>query len=324
LFGTTVYDKGAWVQHMLRAVLGDETFSLALRDWYELNRDGAGNTAGYRATLEARYGAPLDWFFDQWVYGLNQPHYQFGFRTANLGNGTYRTWVRIVQTQTDAGTFTMPVELTFYGGLQPTRHTVWNDAADQYFTVDTTISPGTVVFDERDWILKRDLSAVTITLPDGDGDGVPDGPDNCPNVANPAQADADLDQIGDACEGDDDGDLLPDEEDCAPSDPTQGEPGEVAALSVEANESGAAVIAWSAATGAEGYVVVRSPVGTLPGAGSCLVTVPADATAWTDATLILPPGQAVYYLVGGRDDGCGGLGPLGHASDGTARSANCN
>jgi N,N-dimethylformamidase beta subunit-like, C-terminal len=48
--------------------------------------------------------------------------------------------------------------------------------------------------------------------PDGDGDGVPDASDNCPAVANPDQADANLDGTGDACEAacsnglDDDGD----------------------------------------------------------------------------------------------------------------------
>lgn len=49
---------------------------------------------------------------------------------------------------------------------------------------------------------------------DLDGDGICNGADNCPSVANPLQADSDFDGIGDACEGgigpDQDGDGIPD------------------------------------------------------------------------------------------------------------------
>jgi len=53
---------------------------------------------------------------------------------------------------------------------------------------------------------------------DDDGDGIPDGLDNCQNVANPGQEDFDLDTIGDACDPDDDDDKVSDEEDCQPFD----------------------------------------------------------------------------------------------------------
>jgi hypothetical protein len=53
--------------------------------------------------------------------------------------------------------------------------------------------------------------------PDIDEDGWLDDLDNCPATANPSQANADLDDLGDACDPDDDGDGVADEEDNCPT-----------------------------------------------------------------------------------------------------------
>ncbi len=52
--------------------------------------------------------------------------------------------------------------------------------------------------------------------PDTDGDGTIDECDTCPDLANPDQADADHDGVGDACSDDDDGDLILDAQDNCP------------------------------------------------------------------------------------------------------------
>jgi len=57
--------------------------------------------------------------------------------------------------------------------------------------------------------------------PDADGDGVVDGLDNCPSIFNLEQADLDGDDIGDACDQDDDGDGVADLSDAFPQDPTE-------------------------------------------------------------------------------------------------------
>lgn len=64
----------------------------------------------------------------------------------------------------------------------------------------------------RAWIASASVCA---TSTDSDFDNVPEDADNCPNVANPNQADANRDGIGDACSDDSDGDGLSDVEELA-------------------------------------------------------------------------------------------------------------
>jgi hypothetical protein len=315
LFGSTVYDKGAWVLHMLRGVMGDDTFFQSLRGWYEGWKDGVGNTAQYQAHQESHYGAALDWFFQEWVYGISRPQYEYGYSTADLGNGTYRNYVRITQVQTDVGTFTMPVDLTLVTLSGSEVRTVWNDSADQDFVLDTTEPLTGLVFDEANWILKG--TTVEISLEDADGDGVPDRNDNCVLVANPTQADFDGDLLGDACDDDDDNDLLEDSVDCAPLDPEQGQPPEVELLTVEGS-----TLSWTPVVLADAYDLSRGLLsGLQDGYGSCLAALHPDLF-YVDADSP-PVGDGFAYLVRGHDSGCGGGGLLGSDSAGTPRPSPC-
>ena len=320
LFGSTVYDKGGWVQHMLRHVVGDTKFFNALRDWYANHIDGVGDTALYQATQEARYGATLDFFFQEWVYGTGQPRYEYGWTTANLGNGTYRNYVRIRQTQTTGGLFTMPVDLMLYtaGGNQ--LRTVANNQLDQDFTLDTTAPLTNLELDEQDWILK--VSKTTIPLADADADGVPDRNDNCANDANATQPDFDNDGAGDVCDPDDDNDGLADLNDCAPFDAASGAVGLVNGLTMERLVVGARV-AWPAAARAESYDVQRGTFTQLRTAsyGECVALAIAETTF--DDLDQPAPGDGYFYLVRGRDAGCGGGGSPGKDGSGTPRPSAC-
>lgn len=320
LFGTTVYDKGGWVVHMLRGVLGDAAFFQGLRNWYEGHKDSTGNTAQFQATLEGVYGAPLDWFFEQWVYKANRPRYDYGYTTADIGGGTYRNYVRIVQTQTNADVFTMPTRLTLTTAAGSEVRVVWNDAEDQDFVLDTTQPLLALQLDADDWILKGPVSQ--ITLPDGDADGVPDRNDNCPAVANAAQADFDGDASGDACDPDDDDDMLPDGVDCAPLDPEQGQPGEVAALTLDGASGQPTTLSWTAAARADTYDLSRGLLGALPGDyGSCWEPALAGLSHLDSDTP--PAGEGFAYLVRGQDAGCGGGGTTGVDSQGAERPSPC-
>ncbi len=64
--------------------------------------------------------------------------------------------------------------------------------------------------------LKVDFTLAKTSDGDFDDDGIPDGKDDCPEIANPDQADADKDGAGDACDPDDDNDGIMDEDDDCP------------------------------------------------------------------------------------------------------------
>lgn len=69
-----------------------------------------------------------------------------------------------------------------------------------------------------DWDdLTWSITGTPVAGRDTDGDGIDDVADNCPDVANPDQADTDGDDIGDVCDNDDDDDGIPDTSDNCPN-----------------------------------------------------------------------------------------------------------
>lgn len=72
LLSANNYEKGGWVLHMLRGVVGDTAFFDGLRRYYGAHRDRAALTADLRAAVEEASGRELGWFFDQW---LRRPGY---------------------------------------------------------------------------------------------------------------------------------------------------------------------------------------------------------------------------------------------------------
>jgi aminopeptidase N len=68
-----VYQKGAWVLHMLRAQLGTDTFWAGIREYYRTYRNGSATTADLERIMEHVSGQNLSWFFRQWLYRAGSP-----------------------------------------------------------------------------------------------------------------------------------------------------------------------------------------------------------------------------------------------------------
>lgn len=82
LFGSTVYNKGAWILHMLRQVMGREELLLAMRNYVTdpALRFQAVSTSDFQAHCEDVHGGPLDWFFDPWLDRVGRPSLGISWR----------------------------------------------------------------------------------------------------------------------------------------------------------------------------------------------------------------------------------------------------
>jgi len=170
VYNTTVYDKGAWVLHMLRWVMGDQDFFDAMRAYAADVRFAYGNavTRQFQEVCEGYYGSSLDWFFDQWVYSEGEPAYTYYWKKSGSGAGQ-QVDVRISQTQ-DGLVYRMPIEIVLEMPTGDMRVTRWNEVRNQTYSFETMEPVTGVSIDPDGWILgdktqgkRGDLPALAVT-----------------------------------------------------------------------------------------------------------------------------------------------------------------
>jgi hypothetical protein len=146
-----------------------------------------------------------------------------------------------------AGTFTGTAGTISNNQTVCVRHT---SAATPATPVNTILTVGDYADVFTSW--------TSATLPDGDGDGVPDASDNCSLVANASQCDSDADGYGNRCDGDFNQNLVTNAQDYVLLRAQLGEPSPAPAY----NE---ADLNCNGVVNAQDYVMFRSLLGTPPG-----------------------------------------------------------
>lgn len=161
--GPGTYQKGSWVLHMLRGVVGEDAFWAGIRAYYREFRDRNATTADFRRTMEEASGLDLRTFFDQWLYRGGWLEYE-GDWSYDAAAGAIHIDIR--QTQDDRYTFRMPAEIAIHlppdgpieggvhGGIRSPRvETIDVDGRQGRFTVPVPAEPLDVVFDPNTWLL---------------------------------------------------------------------------------------------------------------------------------------------------------------------------
>ncbi len=179
----TTYAKASWVVHMLRHVMGDTDFFAALTSYRTAYAFSSATTEDFQAVCEGVSGLDLAAFFSEWIYGNNHPQYEVSWTLRPEGAG-YGVDLRIAQIQTNAGVFSMPLDIRVTTMTGVEDFVVQNDQAVQWYHFSVADYPDQVTLDPDGWVL-CEISDAGIS---GVGEGLPTAPQllgAAPNPFNP-------------------------------------------------------------------------------------------------------------------------------------------
>lgn len=107
-----VYDKGAYILHMLRFMMydqqnGDRDFINMIKDFVNYHRHASATTESFKyfvdkhikPNMDLDANKKMDWFFYQWLFGTEIPRYRMQYRMEKQADG--KTLATLTLTQSD-------------------------------------------------------------------------------------------------------------------------------------------------------------------------------------------------------------------------------
>jgi aminopeptidase N len=160
-YSAIIYEKGAWVLHMLRMLtldlqtMKEDRFTGIMHDFYQSYHGGRASTADFQKVVEKDVGADMSWFFNEWVYGWSIPTYRVGWRSQAQADGKFKVRFRVQQDNVPPD-FLMYVPVTIdLGGNRLARARVKVTGATSEFDFPGLLpsEPKGVKFNDMDGVL---------------------------------------------------------------------------------------------------------------------------------------------------------------------------
>ncbi len=156
IFDRHLYQKGAWVLHGLRGLLGEDAFFRGIRLYVSKHASSNVETSDFRKVLEDVSGLNLESFFDQWVYTPGFPVY-----SAHCVWNEQRHTMRILISQKNVGIedtplYDIPIEVRFeFESAEATIEKIRLSRKSADFEFALPEKPLNVSIDPNHWILKE-------------------------------------------------------------------------------------------------------------------------------------------------------------------------
>jgi len=146
------YQKGAWVLHMLRNLVGDPNFQKGIQSYYTKYFNANATTDEFRDEMEKASGKNLKQFFKQWLYQPINPTINANW---SFDSKQKKLILQLNQTQTGDIFFDLPIEIACYakGNATPKLFKVQLNKKIQNFSFTLNTTPEKVVLDPKNILL---------------------------------------------------------------------------------------------------------------------------------------------------------------------------
>lgn len=146
------YQKGAWVLHMLRNLIGERNFKKGIQSYYAAFYNLNATTDDFRKSMEKASGKDLKLFFKQWLY---QPVNPTIHGTWDYNATQKKITIQLTQMQTSDLVFNAPVEIGYYqnGSAIPVILKMNLASKQQTQTFKVAHAPEKMEFDPRNVLL---------------------------------------------------------------------------------------------------------------------------------------------------------------------------
>ena len=157
IFSRLVYDKGAWVLHMLRKEVGDKTFFNILREYFNLFKYSNASTNDFKNVCENLSGKNLSVFFNQWIYkgkGIIELEYSW---TTDISQKEYITKIKIKQLQNgyDIYKFPLDIKMIFDKNEDFAISSSYVSSKDSIISLRSSKKPSKIILDPDKWLLSK-------------------------------------------------------------------------------------------------------------------------------------------------------------------------
>ncbi len=148
------YQKGAWILHMLRDLLGEKSFQKGISNYYGKYYNSNTTTDEFRIEMEKASGKDLKVFFKQWLYQPINPAINAVWK---YDAAVKKIKLQLTQSQSGDFLFNTPVEIGYYktGSTTPTFLKMNLSRRQEVFTFSVASVPEKVELDPRNVLLNN-------------------------------------------------------------------------------------------------------------------------------------------------------------------------